>query len=156
MSADQFPAFLLDAQMTLPCMSFLHTSEANGIPDRCRKMYTCHASHLDVHGEGLSDLLKRACQCFLHVTKEAPCCCRRIVVEDTRVPHPEGGPDDLHWVRRMVFLSTRGLTQSEAYLAHRQPEASDPQVHDLSACHHNKHFMLEERRLHCMSSPVFT
>lgn len=50
------------------------------------------------------------------------------MVEDTRVPHPEGGPDDLHWVRRMVFLSTRGLTQSEAYLAHRQPEASDAQV----------------------------
>ena len=60
--------------------------------------------------------------------------CRRIVVEDTRVPHPEGGPDDLHWVRRMVFLSTRGLTQSEAYLAQRQPEAGDTQVperHDL-------------------------
>ncbi len=53
------------------------------------------------------------------------------MVEDTRVPHPEGGPDDLHWVRRMVFLSTRGLTQSEAYLAHRPPEASDAQVRKL-------------------------
>jgi len=54
--------------------------------------------------------------------------CRRIVVEDTRVPHPEGGPDDLHWVRRMVFLSTRGLTQSEAYLAYRRSESLDQQV----------------------------
>ncbi|CAK0783523.1 hypothetical protein CVIRNUC_006722 [Coccomyxa viridis] len=57
----------------------------------------------------------------------------RIVVEDTRVPHPEGGPDDLHWVRRMVFLSTRGLTQSEAYLTQRRPEALDKQAKAGSA-----------------------
>ena len=44
------------------------------------------------------------------------------------MPHPEGGPDDLHWVRRMVFLSTRGLTQSEAYLTQRRPETLDKQV----------------------------
>lgn len=50
------------------------------------------------------------------------------MVEDTRVPHPEGGPDDLHWVRRMVFLSARGLTQSEAYLSYRQLEVTDKQV----------------------------
>ena len=67
------------------------------------------------------------------VVMVAPYGCRRIVVEDTRVPHPEGGPDDLHWVRRMVFLSTRGLTQSEAYLAPRQSAASDAQVPKTSA-----------------------
>ena len=55
------------------------------------------------------------------------------MVEDTRVPHPEGGPDDLHWVRRMVFLSTRGLTQSEAYLTQRRPEAPDKQVIRLAS-----------------------
>lgn len=53
-------------------------------------------------------------------------------MEDTKVPHPEGGPDDLHWVRRMVFLSTCSLTQSEAYLAHRQIETHGKQVHSMS------------------------
>ena len=56
------------------------------------------------------------------------------MVEDTRVPHPEGGPDDLHWVRRMVFLSTRGLTQSEAYLAQKRPETFDKQVLRIASC----------------------
>ena len=69
----------------------------------------------------------------LHRYKTPGTDCRRIVVEDTRVPHPEGGPDDLHWVRRMVFLSTRGLTQSEAYLTHRRPEALDKQVIRLAS-----------------------
>ena len=78
--------------------------------------------------------------------------CRRIVVEDTRVPHPEGGPDDLHWVRRMVFLSTRGLTQSEAYLAYRQSESLDKQVLSYSAFFRLMRIVLSAH--HCLTESI--
>ena len=43
--------------------------------------------------------------------------CRRIVVEDVRMRQPEDERDsEPLWLRRMVFVANRALTQSEAYL----------------------------------------
>lgn len=50
---------------------------------------------------------------------------RRIVVEDVRMrpDQEQGESDEPAWLRRMVFVSNRSLTQSEAYL---QPEEPAP------------------------------
>ena len=85
------------------------------------KRYRWHPQHRpDSRHQALSH--QGAAETYLRLHRDTTR--RRIVVEDVRMrPDQEQGGDEPAWSRRMVFVSNRSLTQSEAYL---QPEEPAP------------------------------